>query len=159
MSIIKWLDENLERMILTILLASMTLLMGYQIIMRYIFNNSLSWSEELTKYMFVWSSFISIGYCIKHGISIKIDQGFNAFPAVLKKPIRIFNKILMLGFFAFLTYYSFDVVRASMVSGQRSPALGIPIYLVQASTLVGFSIAFIRVLQSILGVFKEVKEV
>ena len=44
---------------------------------RQILNASLSWSEELTRYLFIWSAFISISYCIKKWISIKIDQLIN----------------------------------------------------------------------------------
>ena len=70
MKILKWLDDNLEETILLVLLVIMTGLMGIQIISRYIFNASLSWSEELTRYLFIWSGFISISYCIKKWISI-----------------------------------------------------------------------------------------
>ena len=65
MKIIRWLDDNLEEALLIALLVTMTLLMGLQVFSRYILNASLSWSEELTRYLFIWSGFLSISYCIK----------------------------------------------------------------------------------------------
>ena len=59
MKIIRWLDDNLEEALLIALLVTMTLLMGLQVFSRYILNASLSWSEELTRYLFIWSGFLS----------------------------------------------------------------------------------------------------
>ena len=40
-----WLDENLEEFILVIFLIAMTLIMGIQILCRYVLGMSLSWAE------------------------------------------------------------------------------------------------------------------
>lgn len=58
-----WLNENLEEFLLVILLIGMTLIMGIQVLCRYAFGMSLSWSEELTRYLFIWCGFLSVSYC------------------------------------------------------------------------------------------------
>ena len=55
-----WLDENLEEFILVIFLIAMTLIMGIQVLCRYVLGMSLSWSEELTRYLFIWCGFLSV---------------------------------------------------------------------------------------------------
>ena len=50
--IFHWLDENLEEFLLVIGLIAMTLIMGVQVFCRYVLGMSLSWSEELTRYIF-----------------------------------------------------------------------------------------------------------
>ena len=80
MKFFHWLDENLEETLLVLFLSCMTLGMGVQVFCRYLLNFSLSWSEEITRYLFIWSAFISISYCIKKWISIKIDQIIKLFP-------------------------------------------------------------------------------
>lgn len=77
---IHWLDENLEEFILIILLIGMTIIMGIQVFRRYALGMSLSWSEELTRYLFIWSGFISVSYCTKKCLSIKIEQFVAIFP-------------------------------------------------------------------------------
>jgi len=52
--IFHWLDENLEEFLLVIGLIAMTLIMGVQVFCRYVLGMSLSWSEELTRYIFIW---------------------------------------------------------------------------------------------------------
>lgn len=79
MKIIRWLDDNLEEALLIALLVLMTLLMGLQVFSRYILNASLSWSEELTRYLFIWSGFLSISYCIKSGFPLKSIRSFSCF--------------------------------------------------------------------------------
>lgn len=155
LKIIKWLDKNLEETILIILLILMTLVMGLQITMRYVFKSSLSWSEELVRFMFVWSTFISVPFCIKHSSSIKIDRFRNALPKKIKKILLIWDKIFLFGLFAVLTYYAMDVVRLTSISGQTSAALGLPMEVVQISTVIGFGLGCIRILQNLAKVLRE----
>lgn len=76
----KWLEENIEEFLLVIALAAMTIIMGIQVFSRYVLGMSLSWSEELTRYIFIWAGFLSVSYCTKRCISIKIEQFVAAFP-------------------------------------------------------------------------------
>lgn len=147
MNILKWLDENLEKTILCIFLSIMVVVMGVQVVARYIFNSSLSWSEELSRYLFIWSAFLSLPYTIKNGIALKIDQLLTLFSEDGKRVINIIGHILMLVFFTFMLFKATDVVQIAINSGQRSPALGLPMYLVQASSVVGFILAIVRVVQ------------
>ena len=62
---LNWLDENLEEFLLVVMLAAMTLIMGIQIFSRYALGQSLSWSEEVTRFLFIWSGFLSVSYCSK----------------------------------------------------------------------------------------------
>ncbi|MBB6215270.1 TRAP-type C4-dicarboxylate transport system permease small subunit [Anaerosolibacter carboniphilus] len=157
MGVLKWLNEHFEESILLILLIVMTCVMGVQVTMRYLLNASLSWSEELTRYMFVWSAFISVSYCIKKGISIRIDQFTNMMPQSAQKVLGIITRIVMLIFFAYVFRYALIVVGTTYVNGQTSPALGLPIYLVQVSSVIGFGLAVVRILQSFWGDLKSVK--
>lgn len=53
MRIVKWLERNLEEILLFVMLCAMVLIMGIQITARYVFSSSLSWSEEITRYLFI----------------------------------------------------------------------------------------------------------
>lgn len=47
MKVLRFLDDNLEKMICTVTLALMSAIIVAQVFFRYVLNNSLSWSEEL----------------------------------------------------------------------------------------------------------------
>ena len=68
------IDESLEEILMVLMLAAMTLIMGCQVFSRYILGVSLSWSEEITRYLFIWSAFLSVSLCTRKCISIKVDQ-------------------------------------------------------------------------------------
>lgn len=103
---IKWLDENLEEALLAMLLCGMALVMGIQVFSRYALGSSLSWSEELTRYMFIWSAFLSISYCTKRCISIKIEQFIHLFSEKNQAVLKLINHTIELGLFSYLIPYS-----------------------------------------------------
>lgn len=145
---LKALDDYLEETILLILLVLMTCIMGIQIVSRYVFQNSLTWSEELVRYMFVWSVFLGIPFCIKHGLSIKVDQFRNLFPIPLQKALMYIDKIIIFVLFLVMFIYSCLVVKASYLSGQTSPAMQIPMWIVQLSVCVSSLLSMIRSIQN-----------
>lgn len=146
---IKWLDKNFEEFILTILLFLMTIIMGIQVFSRYILGHSLTWSEELTRYLFIWSSFLSISYCTRKCISIKIEQFLHKFSTKDQILLKIVNHLIEITLFLYLIPAAFLYVKAAVVSEQVSPALGIPMYLIQIAPLVGFSLVVLRIIQRI----------
>ncbi|MFQ9345378.1 MAG: TRAP transporter small permease [Coprococcus sp.] len=60
-----WLDNYLEEFFMVISLILMTVIMGIQVFSRYVLGSAPSWSEEITRYLFVWSGFLSVSYAQK----------------------------------------------------------------------------------------------
>lgn len=155
MSFVKWLDDHIEEYALGILLILMTIVMSVQVIARYAFSYSLTWSEEITRYMFIWSGFLSISFCYKKGIVIKIEQAVNVLPESLRKVVRILEKLAAFAFFAYMIPFAYKFLVASIESGQLSPAVRLPMYFLQVAPLVGFILTAIRILEGIVNEFTE----
>lgn len=145
--VIHWLDENLEECILILLLIGMTLIMGIQVFSRYVLRMSLSWSEELTRYLFIWCGFISVSYCSKKCLSIKIEQFVALFPRRGKALFKVVNHTFELIFFLYMIPFAWSYMMSAVTSGQVSPACSIPMYYVQAAPFVSFILVAIRILQ------------
>ena len=101
MKLLKKIDKNLERWVMFLLLAGMTLVLGIQIFCRFVLNNSLTWSEELARFMFIWSTFLSIGFCLKEGISLKIDTLISLFPKKVQAVILLLGDRSLIHIFMF----------------------------------------------------------
>ena len=142
-----WLDENLEEFILVIFLIAMTLIMGIQVLCRYVLGMSLSWSEELTRYLFIWCGFLSVSYCSKKCLSIKIEQFVAIFPRRGKALFKVVNHTFELIFFIYMIPFAWSYMMSSVHSGQLSPACGIPMYYIQAAPFVSFILVAFRVLR------------
>lgn len=151
------MDEYLEEVLLAAALAAMALIMGVQVFSRYVLGASLSWSEELTRYIFIWAGFLSVSYCTKKCISIKIEQFVTLFPRRGKAVFKVVNHTFELILFVYLLPFAWKYLMSAVENGQTSPAMGIPMYLVQAAPLVGFALSAIRVLQRWIVEFKAVR--
>lgn len=58
--LIHWLDEYLEISLCVALMSVMTVVIFVQVVMRYVFHNSLTWSEEFARYCFIWLIYLGI---------------------------------------------------------------------------------------------------
>lgn len=157
MSFLKWLDHNLEECILILFLGLMAVIMGVQVFARYVLGNSLYWSEEITRYLFIWSAFLSVSYCTRRCISIKIEQFVDMFPKRGESLFKLLNHTIELLFFLYLIPCAWHYLQASVISGQVSPACGIPMYFVQSAPLTGFLLAAFRIVQRWIAEFQAVK--
>jgi TRAP-type C4-dicarboxylate transport system permease small subunit len=145
------IDEYLEEFLMVVFLIAMTLIMGIQVFSRYVLGVSLSWSEEITRYLFIWSAFLSVSLCTRKCISIKIDQFIKMFPHRGVTIFKILNLTVEFVFFVYLIPYAFLYLKATIESGQVSPACGIPMYYVQSAPLVSFTICALRIVQRWFG--------
>lgn len=148
------LDESLEEILLIGLLIGMTLIMGIQVISRYILGMSLSWSEEITRYMFIWSGFLSVSYCSKKCLSIKIEQLVSIFPRRGNAVIKVVNHTIELIFFIYMIPVAYSYMMSAAQSGQVSPACSIPMYFIQAAPFVSFVLVAFRIVQRWIIEFK-----
>lgn len=153
---IHWLDEYFEEFLMVLFLAAMTIIMGIQVFSRYILGISLSWSEEITRYLFIWSAFLSVSLCTKKCISIKIDQFIQLFPKRGKSLFKLLNLTIEFIFFVYLVPFSFIYLRSTVESGQVSPAMGLPMYYVQSAPFICFIITAFRIAQRWVGEWKIV---
>ena len=145
--VLRWLDQNLEEFLLVLFLAAMAVIMGIQVLARYVLGMSLSWSEEVARYLFVWSGFLSVSYCTKKCVSIKIEQFVASFPKRWKAALKVLNHTIELVLFLYLLPFAWNYFYSAVISGQKSPVLGLPMYLVQAAPMTGFVLCAFRVVQ------------
>ena len=104
-----------------------TLLIFLQIIMRGAFNSSLSWSEELSRYIFIWQIWLGADLAFAYGEHIKVEMIYNWLPGEkAKNMLRILVEAVWLAFNIFLVVKGADlcqsmVSRTTLSSGMRAP--------------------------------------
>ncbi|MDD3390593.1 MAG: TRAP transporter small permease, partial [Synergistaceae bacterium] len=147
LKILKWLDEHFEEYILSGLLIVIAVVMMLQVTMRYVFNASLSWAEEASRYAFVWSALVSIGYSIKENSILKVDTLVESLPAGLKHILVTLINLSVTLFFGYLFVNSIPAVQRVVMTGQTSPALKIPLSWIYFAAIAGFFLATVRSVQ------------
>ncbi|MDR2442539.1 MAG: TRAP transporter small permease [Deltaproteobacteria bacterium] len=97
----------------------------------------LSWSEELARYLMVWTVFIGGAIGAKTGAHVGLEAFINLFPPKLTKFALLLSGIISMTFCLFLTAYGSYLVRRIIKTNQASPALEIPMGLVYAAVPIG----------------------
>jgi TRAP-type C4-dicarboxylate transport system permease small subunit len=86
----------LGRNLAAALIAVMTGVVLLQIVFRYVFNNSLSWSEELSKVMMVWATMLVAPWAYRMGANVSIDLFVDALPARLRAVLGLVLNLLVI---------------------------------------------------------------
>ena len=55
------------------LIGAMTLVILYQVFMRYVLNDPPTWSEEMSRFMMVWMTFLVAPIAYRHGMNVAIE--------------------------------------------------------------------------------------
>lgn len=125
--------NSLEEHMLVFSLAFTTLLIFVQVCLRYVFNNSLSWSEELARYIFIWQIWLGTSVSMKEKEHICLDMLKNKLQGKAKLVLALLVNILMIGFCIFLAKYGWDLVFSMMSRGNKSVALRIPMWIIYSA--------------------------
>lgn len=157
-SVLTFLDEKLEMSICIVLMSVLTVVLGIQVFFRYVMGASLSWSEELARYMFVWLVYLGIPYGCKVMRHIKIDAGLYLFPKAIRRHIVILGDVIFLCFAIAIVYYAWGLEMKQIKFGQLSPAMQIPMWIPYGAPLVGFFLTAIREIQTIIYRVKHLKD-
>ncbi len=111
--VIRTLDK-VEDFCLTVMFAAMVGIIFFQVIMRYAFNNSLSWSEELGKFLFVWISWLGIGIGHRRKEHIRITFLVDKLPYKLNKLVEAIMELILIAICGVTMYYGIYMVQIQM---------------------------------------------
>ena len=139
--------DHLEEFILVYSLMVSVALVFVQVVMRRVFNNSLSWSEELARYLYVWQTWLGVSYAARNGTHLRITMLKDRLPAKVQQVLEVFVTLVWLGFGIFVIYQGMGVVNTISSFGQKSSALKIPMQLCYLSVPVGMFLMCIRIVE------------
>ena len=132
-----------------------TLLMFINVVLRYVFKAGLPWSEEMIRYIIIWATCIGIGLCARRNAHVSIDF-FAAFLSKKgQKYLVLFADFVAIAFCGMMVYYSLQTVSGQLATGQLSPALQWPFYVVYFCLPLGFATGALRFVQHFYRTLKE----
>jgi TRAP-type transport system small permease protein len=96
-------------------IALILLLVVVQVVMRYVFNSPLTWSEELAVYLMVWMTFIGSVICMRDKEHIEVTVLVAYLPAGLQQAAMIFSRLASAIFLLIVIYYGAQLVLENRV--------------------------------------------
>lgn len=106
--------DRTEEMTIIGMFAVMVIVIFLQVIMRKVFNNSLTWSEELGKFLFVWITWLGISLGERKGEHIKITMLTDRLPFRAAQIANIISEIIVIAICAVTFYYGVTLVFSQM---------------------------------------------
>lgn len=78
------------------LLIAMTAIVLLQIVYRYVLNDSLIWTEEVSKTMMVWTAFLVAPWAYRNGANVNIEMFVDELPQTLRRSLQLVLNLLVI---------------------------------------------------------------
>jgi len=98
-----------------------------QVVMRYVFGNALSWSEELALLMFSWAALGGLALGVREGFHVRLTLLLDSLPAAARRWVERAIELLTAAFGGYLLWSGWRYV--DITSGGTSAAIAYPIEL------------------------------
>ncbi len=113
---------------------------------RYVFQQSIYFSEELNEFLMVIITFMGLGYATRKGIHIRMSAIYDALPPKVRKGLMIVIAATTSVMMAILAWYAFEYVQKVASRGRITPALQIPLYLTYVWVVIGLTLTSLQYL-------------
>lgn len=118
--------DNINRVVgwvLAALMAIMTVLISWQVFARYVMGNSLTFSEEVSRFSMVWLTMLGAAYAYRHGSLIAVELLSDSAGPRLQRALRLSITVASCLFAWVLLREGLSITER--VSGQTAPSLRI----------------------------------
>lgn len=85
------LVNNIEETAIAFILGMMTVITFVNVVLRYIFNDSLIWGLELTEVLFAWLVLLGMSYAVKINAHLGVDAVLNILPTGPKRVLALIS--------------------------------------------------------------------
>ena len=132
--------SRLESMMLALGVILMATNTVANVIGRFVFQNSLFFSEEVNRILIILITFSGISYAARHGRHIRMSAIFDKMMPPARKVAMIFIALVTAAVMFALAYFSISYILTVAKSGRILPALQIPVYWIYLWVPVGLAL-------------------
>lgn len=140
--------ENFERNISNICLTALVVVLALQVFFRYVLQIGLSWSEEVSRFFFIWFVYLSASYAVQAGTHIRVSLGVDLLPDRLKRPARMLSDLLWIGFNMIVIVSGVQLIATMVRYPVYSTSLLLPLSAIYVIIPLSHALMIVRILQS-----------
>ncbi|MDD2886855.1 MAG: TRAP transporter small permease [Aliarcobacter sp.] len=129
------------------------LLAFINVILRYVFDMSLTWAAELTNYLFIWSALFGAAYGFKKGAHISVTLLIEKFPPQLTKFFLVFANSISIAYLGLMSYFGYMLIVLLKDFGEDSVDLGIPMWIPHLVLPISFGLAAYRCAEKLVEIY------
>ena len=125
MNLLKKLYDNFEEIVCAFWVALMIFCLTLQTVWRVITGSSFAWTEELSRYSFIWAVFFAAALAVKRGAHVRITAQFGPLGTNARLFFRILSDLIWIGFNIFFVFVCWDTIKEGLEFPEFSPTLGV----------------------------------
>jgi TRAP-type C4-dicarboxylate transport system permease small subunit len=130
-------------------MAVIGIVIPYEVIGRYVFQQMTIWSGEVSTYSLAWASMLGGAVGLKKGYQVSMASVVESVPPGVAKALKFLAYLSTLFFFGMM--FGFGLFQTIYNWKQTSPAIGLIMSFPYASVPVGFFIMFFLALEEFLA--------
>lgn len=138
MNYVKRFFTHFEEIVCSVFLVTMISLVITNVGLRYVFNYSISWSEEVATICFVWCVFIGASATYKHKLDMGIDLLVRKAPAHIESTLKLITGLILLAINGYIFFMS--IVFTKIAWSKPTAVLGVSSSVVHLALVVGFGL-------------------
>jgi TRAP-type C4-dicarboxylate transport system permease small subunit len=156
--------NRIEEYIGIFFLFVMLFLMTYQVVARFVFSTGNTWSEELSRYTYIWFTLITVSLAVLHNAHIKIEAAMAVFPKKWRPTFVGLGMIILIVYCVLIVVFGTNMIKRNIRMGNVSLGLQLPMYVVYSIVPISHVLIIIRCVQRMIAIFylddgvKEVDE-
>ena len=85
---------NIDQYVSAVLFIVIMVLLFLQVVTRYVFRHSFTWTEELSVLLFVWMTYMGVSSAVTYRKNLRIDALLDVVPFRVKKLLLIISKAI-----------------------------------------------------------------
>lgn len=149
--------NEIEGYVCVVTLLTMSVVIFWQVVCRYVLKASLPWSEELSRYLLVWTAFLGGAYGVRLGAHIGVEAFTLLLPKKAQAALNIFVIICSIILCAIIFRFGCTIVSTQLAKHQLSPAMRIPMGYMYAAIPIGMAFFIVRYIQTLIDAIKNFK--
>jgi TRAP-type C4-dicarboxylate transport system permease small subunit len=139
--------ENFEKIICAFCMAVLVFCLGLQVLMRYAFQAALTWTEELSRFCFIWTIYLGTALAAKNEQHVRVTAQYFLLPQALRPYLWLVSDAVWVGFNIVFTVQGIKLVQHAFKFPEITPSLGWSAAYLYAVIPLGFILMTFRILQ------------
>ncbi|MCR4667704.1 MAG: TRAP transporter small permease subunit [Desulfovibrio sp.] len=123
MRILRALYDNFEEIVCTFFVGLMIFALTTQTVWRWFTGSSFAWTEELSRYSFIWAVFFAAALAVKRGAHVRITAQFTPMSLPVRLFFRVLSDLVWIGFNIFFVFVCWDTIKEGLEFPEISPTL------------------------------------
>ncbi|MGD2270349.1 MAG: TRAP transporter small permease [Desulfobacterales bacterium] len=144
----------IEVSILVFCVASLGVLLITNVFARTFFQ-SIYFAEEVSKFLVMLTTFTGVSYAVRKARHIRMGAFLDAMPQTMEKVFIIIISIVSAVVMGIMTWFSYKYLMNAMDMGHVTPALRVPKWTFYVIIPIGFGLACIQYIRTIIKNFTE----